>query len=237
MDPGGWKSKWLTRGSAETKIQTSLVGLLILSSAGLVSLLLSGEIFLLPLNGRYRNSILLPVLHIILLVAETTNLNLSYSVTLLQPRSSRINEVLVGVNEPMDCSRGFATPSGAIKRVNSPTLFNLVLIPSSPQADIDRHLFVVPWAFLLTVTGEQTERAVGKELGQLVGTKPITVSCQHAQIKGQYWPPCPYGGHVGARIKHFSILRIVDHPSQVSRLMGVVAGCFWADENCYQQES
>ena len=114
MDPGGWKSKWLTRGSAETKIQTSLVGLLILSSAGLVSLLLSGEIFLLPLNGRYRNSILLPVLHISL-VAETTNLNLSYSVTLLQPRSSRINEVLVGVSEPMDCSCGFATPSGAIK--------------------------------------------------------------------------------------------------------------------------
>ena len=90
VDPGGWKSKWSTRGSAETKIQTSLVGLLILSSAGLVSLLLSGEIFVLPLNGWYRNSILLPVLHIILLVAETTNLNLSYSVTLLQPRSSRI---------------------------------------------------------------------------------------------------------------------------------------------------
>ena len=77
--------KWLTRGSAETKIQTSLVGLLVLSSSGLVPLLLSVEIF-----GRYRNSILLPVLHIILLVAETTNLNLSYSVTLLQPRSSRI---------------------------------------------------------------------------------------------------------------------------------------------------
>ena len=90
MDPGGWKSKWLTRGSAETKIQTSLVGLLFLSSSGLVSLSLSGEIFVLPLNGQYRNSILLPVLHIILLVAETTNLNLSYSVTLLQPRSSRI---------------------------------------------------------------------------------------------------------------------------------------------------
>ena len=85
MDPGGWKSKWLTRVSAETKIQTSLVGLLVLSSSGLVPLLLSVEIF-----GRYRNSILLPVLHIILLVAETTNLNLSYSVTLLQPRSSRI---------------------------------------------------------------------------------------------------------------------------------------------------
>ena len=118
--PGGWKSKWSTRGSAETKIQTSLVGLLILSSAGLVSLLLSGEIFVQPLNGQYRNSILLPVLHIILLVAETTNLNFSYSVTLLQPRSSRINEVLVGLSEPMDCSLGFATPSGTIKRVSSP---------------------------------------------------------------------------------------------------------------------
>ena len=90
MDPGGWKSKWLTRGSAETKIQTSVVGLLVLSSSGLVSLSLSGEIFVPSLNGRYRNSILLPVLHIILLVAETTNLNLSYYVTLLQPRSSRI---------------------------------------------------------------------------------------------------------------------------------------------------
>ena len=90
MDPGGWKSKWSTRGSAETKIQTSLVGLLVFSSAGLVSLLLSGEIFVPPLNGRFRNSILLPVLHIILLVAETINLNFSYSVTLLQPRSSRI---------------------------------------------------------------------------------------------------------------------------------------------------
>ena len=123
------------------------------------------------------------------------------------------------------------------KRVNSPTLFNLVLIPSSPRADIDRHLFVVLWAFSLTVMGEQTERAVGKELGQLVGTKPITVSRQRAQIKGQYWPPCPFGGHVGARIKLFSSLRIVDHPSQVSWLMGVVAGCSWADENCYQQES
>ena len=121
----------------------------------------------------------------------------------------------------MDCSRGFATPSGAIKRVISPTFFNLVLILSSPRADIDRHLFVILWAFLLTVTGEQTERAVGKELGQLVGTKPITVSHQHTQIKGQYWPPCPFGGYVGARIKHFSSLRIVDHPSQVSWLMGV----------------
>ena len=169
MDPGGWKSKWLTRGSAETKVQTSLVGLLVLSFAGLVSLLLSGEIF--------------------------------------------------------------------VKRVNCPTFFNLVLIFYSPQADIDRHLFVVLWAFSLTVMGEQTERAMGKELGQLVGTKPITVSHQHAQIKGQYWPPCPLGGHVGAQIKHFSSLRIVDHPSQVSWLMGVVAGCSWADENCYQQES
>lgn len=136
----------------------------------------------------------------------------------------------------MDCSRGFATPSGAIKR-NSPTLLNLVPIPFSPRADIDMHLFVVLWAFLLTVTGEQTERAMGKELGQLVGTKPITVSRQHAQIKGQYLPPCPFGGHVGARIKHFSSLRIVDHSSQVSWLMGVVAGCSWADENCHQQES
>ena len=90
MDPGGWKSKWSTRGNAKTKIQTSLGGLLVLSSTGLVYLLLSGEIFVPPLNGRYRNSILLPVLHIILLVAETINLNLSYSVTLLQPRSSRI---------------------------------------------------------------------------------------------------------------------------------------------------
>ena len=90
MDPGGWKSKWSTRGCAETKIQTSFVGLLILFSAGLVPLLLSEEIFVPPLKGRYRNSILLPLLHIILLVAETTNLNLSYSVTLLQPRSSRI---------------------------------------------------------------------------------------------------------------------------------------------------
>ena len=69
--------------------------------------------------------------------------------------------------------------------------------------------------------GEQTERAVGKELDPLVGTKSINVSCQHAQIKGQYWPPCPFGGHVGARIKHFSILRIVDHPSQVIWLMGL----------------
>ena len=43
--PGGWKSKWSTRGNPKTKIQTSLVGLLIFSSAGLVSLLLSGEIF------------------------------------------------------------------------------------------------------------------------------------------------------------------------------------------------
>ena len=124
-----------------------------------------------------------------------------------------------------------------VKRVNCPTFFNLVLIFYSPQADIDRHLFVVLWAFSLTVMGEQTERAVGKELGQLVGTKPITVSHQHAQIKGQYWPPCPFRGHVGAQIKHFSSLRIVDHPSQVSWLMGVVAGCAWADENCYQQES
>ena len=97
----------------------------------------------------------------------------------------------------------------------------MVLILSSPRADTDRHLFVVLWASLLTVTGEQTERAVGKELGQLVVTKPITVSPQHAQIKGQYWPPCPLGGHVGARIKHFSSLRIVDHPSQVSWLMGL----------------
>ena len=132
MDPGGWKSKWSTRGSAETKIQTSLVGLLILFSAGLVPLLLSEEIFVPPLKGRYRNNILLSVLHIILLVAETTNLNLSYSVTLLQPRSSRINEVLVGVSEPMDCSRGFATPSVAINRVNSLTFFNLVLISFPP---------------------------------------------------------------------------------------------------------
>ena len=90
VDPGGWKSKWSTRGNAKTKIQTSLGGLLVLSSTGLVSLLLSGEIFVPPLNGRYRNSILLSVLHIILFVAETTNLNLSYSVTLLQPRSLRI---------------------------------------------------------------------------------------------------------------------------------------------------
>ena len=237
MDPGGWKSKWSTRGSAETKIQTSLVELLILSSTGLVPLLLSGEIFVPPLKGRYRNNILLSVLHIILLVAETTNLNLSYFVTLLHSRSSRINEVLVGVSEPMDYSRGFSTPSGTIKIVNSTTFFNLVLIFSSPQANIDRHLFVVLWAFSLTVMGEQTERAVGKELGQLVGTKPITVSRQHAQIKGQYWPPCHFEGHVGAQIKHFSSLRIVDHPSQVSWLMGVVAGCSWADENCYQQES
>ena len=44
--------KWLTRGSAETKIQTSLVGLLILPSAGIVSLLLSGEILVPPLNGQ-----------------------------------------------------------------------------------------------------------------------------------------------------------------------------------------
>ena len=77
------------------------------------------------------------------------------------------------------------------------------------------------WAFSITVMGEQTERAVGKELDPLVGTKSINVSCQHAQIKGQYWPPCPFGGHVGARIKHFSILRIVDHPSQVIWLMGL----------------
>ena len=132
VDPGGWKSKWSTRGSAETKIQTSLVGFLIFSSTGLVSLLLFGEIFVLPLNGWYRNSILFSVLYIIFFVAETTNLNLSYSVTLLQPRSSRINEVLVGVSEPMDCSRGFATPSGAIKRVNSLTFFNLVLISFPP---------------------------------------------------------------------------------------------------------
>ena len=122
--------------------------------------------------------------------------------------------------------------SGAIKRVNFPTFFNLVLILSYPQADIDRHLLVVLWAFSLTVMGEQTKRAVGKELGQLVRSKPTTVSCQHAQIKSQYWPPCPFGGHVEARIKHFSSLRIVDHPSQVSWLMGVVAGCSWADENC-----
>ena len=154
VDPGGWKSKWLIRRSAETKIQTSLVGLLILSFAGLVSLTFW---------------------------------------------------------------RDFC------KRVNSPTFFNLVLILSSPRADIDRHLFVVLWAFLLTVTCEQTERAVGKELGQLVGTKPITVSHQHAQIEGQYWPPCLFGGHVRAWIKHFSNLRIVD--------MGVVAGWSWADEN------
>ena len=137
----------------------------------------------------------------------------------------------------MDCSCGFSTPSGTIKRVNSPTFFNLVLIPSSPWADIYRHLFVVLWAFSLTVMGEQTERVVGKELGQLVGTKPTTNSCQHTQIKGQYWPLCPFAGHVGARIKHFSSLRIVDQPSQVSCLLGVVAGCSWADENCYQQES
>ena len=136
----------------------------------------------------------------------------------------------------MDCSRGFATPSSAIKRVNSPTFFSLVLILFSPRADIDRHLFVVLWAFSLTVTGEQT-KSRGQRTWSVVGTKPITVSCQHAQIKGQYWPPCPFGGHVGARIKHFSSLRIVDHPSQVSWLMGVVAGCSWADENCYQQES
>ena len=137
----------------------------------------------------------------------------------------------------MDCSRGFANPRGAIKRVNSPTFFNLVPIPSSPRADIDRHLFVVLWAFSLTVMGKQTKRAMGKELGQLVGTKSTTVSCQHTQIKGQYWPPCPFGGHVGAQIKHFSSLTIADHLSQVSWLMGVVAGCSWADENCYQQES
>ena len=78
---------------SETKIQTSLVGLLVLSSSGQVSLSLSGEIFVPPLNGRYRNSILFSVLHIILLVAETTNLNLSYSVTLLQPRSQGFLEV------------------------------------------------------------------------------------------------------------------------------------------------
>ena len=168
VDPGGWKSRWSTRGSTDTKIQTSLVGFLILSSTGLVSLLLSGAIFVLPLNDQYRNSILLPVLHIILLVSETTNLNISYFVTLLQSRNSRINEVLVGVGEPMDCSHGFATTSSAIKRVNSPTFCNLVLIlSSSPQADIDRHLFIVLWAFSLTVMGEQTERAVGKELGQV----------------------------------------------------------------------
>ena len=106
MDPGGWKSKWLTRGSAETKIQTSLVGLLVFSFAGLVSLLLSGEIFV-------------------------------------------------------------------KKRVNCPTFFNLVLIFSSPWADIDRHLFVVLWAFLLTVMGEQTERAMGKELAQWWGPNPL----------------------------------------------------------------
>ena len=35
----------------ETKIQTSLVGLLVLSFAGLVSLLLSGEIFVKRVNG------------------------------------------------------------------------------------------------------------------------------------------------------------------------------------------
>ena len=72
------------------------------------------------------------MLYIIFFVVETTNLNLSYFVTLLQPRSSRINEVLVRVSEPMDCSRGFATPSGAIKRVNSLTFFNLVLISFPP---------------------------------------------------------------------------------------------------------
>ena len=80
----------------------------------------------------YRNSIFFSVLYIIFFVVETTNLNLSYFVTLLQPRSSRINEVLVRVSEPMDCSRGFATPSGAIKRVNSLTFFNLVLISFPP---------------------------------------------------------------------------------------------------------
>ena len=165
------------------------------------------------------------MLYIIFFVVETTNLNLSYFVTLLQPRSSRINEVFVRVSEPMDCSCGFATPSGAIKGVNFPIFLNLVPIFFSPRADIDRHLFVVLWAFSLTVTGEQTERAVGKELGQLVGTKPITVSRQHTQVKGQYWLPCLFGGHVGARIKHFFSLRIVDHPSPVSWLLGVVAGC------------
>lgn len=44
--------KVVNQGSAETKIQISLVGLFVLSSAGRVSLLLSGEIFVPPLNGR-----------------------------------------------------------------------------------------------------------------------------------------------------------------------------------------
>lgn len=106
----------------------------------------------------------------------------------------------------MDCSCSFATPSGAIKRVNFPTIFNLLLIPFSLWADIDRHLFIVLWAFSLTVMGEQTERAVGKELGQLVGTKPITVSRQHAQIKVSTGHHVPLGATLELELDRKSVV-------------------------------
>ena len=121
MDPGWWQSKWLTRGSGETKIQTSLVRLFVLSSAGLVSLSLSGETF--------------------------------------------------------------------VKRVNCPTFFNLVLIFSSPWADIDRHLFVVLWAFSLTVTGEQTERAMGQRTWSVGGELPARTNQRSVLATMSLWEP------------------------------------------------
>ena len=63
---------------------------------------------------------------------------------------------------------------------------------------------------------------MSKKVGQLAGTmEAVIVGRQDAQIKGQYGPPCPFGGYVGTRNKYLSSLRVIDYPGHVDRMIRI----------------
>ena len=76
-----------------------------------------------------------------------------------------------------------------------------------------------------------------KNLVSWWGPNPLPSAASTHKSKVSTGHHVPLGATLELELSTSPSLRIVDHPSQVSWLMGVVAGCSWADENCYQQES
>ena len=83
----------------------------------------------------------------------------------------------------MDCSCSFTSPRGTIKRINSPTSCNLVLIPSSPWTDIDM-CWLCAWCVPLEGPVKKAEGfklKASDEVTQLTVTvEAVNVGCQDA---------------------------------------------------------
>ena len=83
----------------------------------------------------------------------------------------------------MDHSCSFTSPSGAIKRISSPTSCSLVPIPSSPQTDILGCWFCA-WSVPLegpVKKAEGPKLRAPDEVTQLTGAvEAVNVSCQDA---------------------------------------------------------